>query len=535
MVRWLGAIILALTLNAQEVSIQILTTTSLHGRILPQDSYTLQPKNQGWARLATVIRSLKLANRNTIAIDCGDTISGEPINYVWSHLDRNLPEPSMVIMNSLKYNAMLVGGCELYYGTKQLRTIESQAKFPLLAANVISTSDNRMIFIPYTVVNVGGIRVAILGLTVTRQPVQTKLEASEEIAFQDPIVVSKNLVPILRQKELADMVVLAIHGESGSYIKSLENIIKDITAQVSDIDLVIASHTNQKISSEINGVPILQASSLGTTVGVGTFSFYKKPNGRWEPQLHQNKVITIGPEVGLDSEVMSLTAALRAKTETYLNTFAANLSVDLDSRWSRMESTAIMQLLHYVAKRASSADITSIAVPGAKIFIPKGPTSVRQFYSLYPNDYHIVKIRITGRQLRSYIEQSAHFYTFSHYPELFNKNFSPEDFDTLDGCNYSIDISRPLGSRVIDLTMHGQPVKDTQILTICIGSNRMSGTGGYLEAMGWSGKPEFINPVLFRNLVLEYVLSQPLLTINATNNWRIVPALDRERVLIQQP
>lgn len=534
-IRLFSIIVLALAINAQEVNIQILTTTNIHGRILPQDSYTLQPTNQGWAKLGTIIRNLKSANPNTIIIDCGNTIQGEPINYVWSHLSRSSPEPSMAIMNSLKYSAMLVGSSELCYGLKQLRTIEGQAKFPWLAANIVSTCDGHKIFTPYTLVNAGGIRVAILGLTATKQPILINSNTSEGIAFQDPLAVSKNIIPMLREKEGADMVVLAINGEPGHSVKSLESIINDITTQVTNIDLILVSHTNQKISQKINNVPILQASPLGAAIGVGKFSFYKKNSGEWEKRLHQSSVITVGSETGLDSAVMELTSSLRAKTETYLNTFATNLNTNIDSRWSRMENTAIMQLMHSVAKRASSSDITAIITPGAKIFIPKGPTSVRQFYSLFPNDYYLVRIRITGRQLRAYLEHSAHFYTFSHHPELFNRDFGPENFDTLDGCSYSLDISKPLGLRVVELKVHGQPLKDTQNLTMCLCSNRMSGAGGYLEAMDWSGQPEFISLVPFRNLILEHVLSQPSITVNVTNHWRIIPALDRERVSIQQP
>jgi len=534
-VRWFSIIVFALAVNANEVNIQILTTTNLLGRILPQDSYTLQPANQGWARLATAIRKLQSTNPNTITIDCGNAIYGEPINYIWSRLENSKPEPSMSIMNSLKYSAMLVGNSELCYELKQLSTIYSQAKFPWLAANVVYTSDNHNIFTPYTLINIGGIRVAILGLTIIKQSILSNQDIRDNVTIHDPIEICKNIVPILRQRERADMVVVAMHIGSEQNIKNVENIIDNITAQSKDIDLIIASHTNQKISQKINDVPILQAGPLGSTVGVGKCTFHKHPNGKWEQHFYQNSIVDVSPEMSLDSEVMELTASLRATTETYLNTFATILNTNLDSRWSRMENTAIMQLLHSVARLATSSDVTAVVAPCAKIFIPKGPTSVRQFYSIYPNDYYLIKIRITGRQLRAYIEQSAHFYTFSHHPDLFNKEFGPENFDTLDGCNYIIDISRPLGARVVDLKLHGQPVRDTQTLTMCICSNRIFGAGGYMDAMDWSGKPEFVNTAPFRNLVLEYILSQPLLNINTTSHWRIVPALDRERVLIQQP
>jgi len=53
--------------------------------------------------------------------------------------------------------------------------------------------------------------------------------------------------------------------------------------------------------------------------------------------------------------------------------------------------------------------------------------------------------------------------------------------------------------------------------------------------MGWTGRADFPSHEPFRNLLLEYVLSRPALTPATDDNWRILPALDRERVLAQQP
>ena len=241
------------------------------------------------------------------------------------------------------------------------------------------------------------------------------------------------------------------------------------------------------------------------------------------------------PPEANDPEVMELTAPLRGDTETYLNTFATVLGTDLDGRWSRMEDTALMHLLHTAARLASGAQVTALATPGARVFIPRGATSVRQFYGLFPEDDRIARIRVTGRQLRAYLEHAGRFFNFSHNPELFSKAVAPEDYDTLDGCAYTLDLSRPVGQRVTELKFQGQPVKDDQSLTLGLPSSRLAGAGGYLEAMGWTGQPEFESRAPFRNYLLEYVLSRPTVASVAGDSWHIVPALDRERVLAQQP
>jgi 2',3'-cyclic-nucleotide 2'-phosphodiesterase/3'-nucleotidase len=528
--RWLGIVLCSLALHAQDVRLQVLTTTDVHGRILPQDSFTLQPLSQGWARLATVIRGLRAANGNTVLVDCGDATQGEPINYVWSRLNRNLPEPSMAIMNSLGYNAMVVGDHEFASGLERLRAIEEQAQFPWLAANVVFAADGRRVFTPYVKLDVGGVQVAILGLAA----VPAGPAAQGELVFQDPVATAKALIPLLRDKEKVDMVIVALHGGLGKEpCADPENQALCLAAQVPGIDLILAGRSHRQVSIEAHGVPILQAGVNGQALGVGDFLFHKDRKGKWELQTRHVRILQPGTEA--DPQVLELTAPLREATETYLNTFATNLGTDLDGRWSRMEDTALMHLLHTVARHASGAQITALPTPGARIFIAKGVTSVRQFYALAPSDSRIARIRVTGRQLRAYLEQAARFYNFSHNPELFAKGVEPEDFDTLDGCVYTLDISRPPGTRVVELKVQGQPVKDDQTFTLGLPASRLAGAGGYLEAMGWTGQTEFLSQAPFRNLLLEYVLSRPSLAPAAGDNWHIVPALDRERVLAQQP
>ena len=43
-----------------------------------------------------------------------------------------------------------------------------------------------------------------------------------------------------------------------------------------------------------------------------------------------------------------------------------------------------MQLLHAVQRKATGAELSAATAPGARTFIPKGPTSVRQFFALSP-------------------------------------------------------------------------------------------------------------------------------------------------------
>ncbi|MBP1626488.1 MAG: 2',3'-cyclic-nucleotide 2'-phosphodiesterase 5'-nucleotidase [Holophagaceae bacterium] len=452
MVRWLFILSLTLALGAEDLHIQVLCTADLHGQVAASDPFTLQPMPQGWTKAATLLRGLKAANPNTLLVDCGDALTGDPTAYVRYAVRPELPEPNVAIMNALGYHAMAVGNRDFAFGFPYLRSVEEQAQFPFLAANLV-LPDGKPAFTPYAKLEIGGVSVAVLGLATSIPARIADLPSLEDIRVVDPVETARALVPRLRQNEKVDLVVLALHGAL------------PLKEAIPGVDLILMAHGGQ---TEAAGIPVLHPRSNGREIGVADCTFHKDW-GRWKVKSLATKLIPVAAETPVDSQVVELTS-----------------------------------------------------------------TSVRQFYALMPSEQRVARIRITGAQLRAYLEHAAHYYNFSHLPELISKDVSPEDFDVLDGVSYALDISKPQGSRVVSLNYQGMPVKDSQEFTLGISERRLAGRGGYLEAMGFQGQVEWVSPTSWRNILLTYVLGRPSLNPVPTRQWRIIPSLDRERVMAQE-
>lgn len=534
MIRWICILFVSFVLSAQELRLQVLSTTDMHAAVMPEDPYTLQPAARGWAKIATLIREHKAKNPNTLLVDCGDSLQGEPLAYVRTRLHPELPDPFMAIMNALGYHAMAVGNHEFDWGQGALRKAEEQATFPWLGANVTLVSTGKTAFTPYAVVELGGARVGILGLTTSGLARVADPSVMEGLRVQDAVETAKTLVPLLRQKERVDVVIVVLHAGLGSPGAGFldENQALALLERVPGIDLVLTGHTHEALSLRHKGVPVLQSLSHGRALGV-TELVLKKEKDHWQVTSSEARLVQPTLETLNDPQVLELTAPLRAFTNQYLDTFATNLAMDLDGRWSRMEDSALVELLHAVQKKAVGAQLSAASSSSTRYFVPKGPSSIRQFWALVPYENRVGRIRVTGLQVKLWLEHSARYYTFSHLPELFNREVPGFDFDMLDGVSYALDISKPLGQRVVDLRYQGQPVKENQPFTLAVSSYRLSGGGGYLEAINFKGQVEVLNPVSLRNLLFEYVLAQPTLSVSLANTWRIIPALDRERVLAQ--
>jgi len=529
--HWFWILLIALGLQAQEARIQVLGTTDMHGHLLAEDTFSLQPANQGWAKVTTLIRHQKAQNPNTILVDCGDTLQGEPVNYVRNLLRRDLPEPSIAIMNTLGFSAMAVGNHDYDFGLPALREAEKQATFPFLSANTVDTK-GRPGFQSHALMTVAGVRVALLGFTTPGVPSMTEPGNYAGLAFQDIVATAKRLVPYLREKERADVVIVLMHAGLGSVqgAEGDENAALRLADQVPGVDAIFAGHTHQALQTEHKGVPIVQAGCFGRALAVLDLDL-RQEKGRWRVVAGKGRTLKPEDQTPTDPEVMSLTAGLRAATDRYLDTAATNLLVDLDSRWARMEDTPLMQLIHQVQRQATGAQLSAAASPGPKLFIPKGPTSVRQFYALAPFESQVARIRITGDQLKRYLEHGARHYLLSWQPELYNREIPFYNYDMVDGVSYALDLGKPVGSRIRNLSYQGQPVKPDQVFTLALSTYRLRGGGGYMEAIRFTGTPDLITPASQRNLILEHVLGRPTLNPTPTNTWRTIPFLDRERVL----
>ena len=526
-IYWLVSVSILSAQDGSQQRIKILATANTYAAIQPVDPYSLAPANRGWARLLPTLMAERDNSSATFIIDCGDSLQGEPMAYIQNRMRPTVSNPIINIMNNAGYMAMVPGASDFNFGLPWLKVAERQARFPFIAANIFDSA-GREIFRPFVKTTVNGVSVAFLGLFVPAAP-KTDVPGMN---VRDAMEVALEWVPRLRVAERADLVIAVMHtGSVGTYIVPDDrNRARLLAEKVAGIDGIIASQGLQPLCAVHRGIPIAQPAPFGQSLASITFSLQRR-GGRWSVLSASPSIILTDQSNALDPLVMQITEQARTDEANYLNTFATQLETNLDGRWSTVEPTPIVQLLHEVQKRATGAQLSAVPSPGQHIFIPKGATSVRQFYSLAPDENRIARIRITGAQLRTYLEHAARYFNLSYMPELINKSVPLADYDMVGGCSYSLDISRPVGRRVNDLKYGGEDIQDSQVFTMAISTYRLAGGGGYMDAIGFRGQPEMISQETMRNSLLEYVLSKPTLNISAPTLWRTIPFLDRERVL----
>ncbi len=522
--------------------VTILATTDLHGNIFPLDYYTNKPDARGLARAATIIKAARKENPSALLLDSGDTIQGTPLEYFHNKKNNQPPDPVMLAMNAIGYDAMTVGNHEYNFGLKVLEKARGEAKFPWLSANTYRMATDETFFKPYLVKEVSGVRVGIIGLTTPGIPSWENAENYTGLEFRAPVAEAKKWVAVLRGREKADVVVMAMHmglerdlrtGELNPGQVQDENMAIAIAGQVPGVDLILMGHTHREVPAlYVGGVLLSQASNwarsvarvdiyLEKTVGDGVGA--NAP--RWRVTSKQARTIPVTDAVEPDAEVLKLAEPYDRETQSWLGQIVGESAADLSAQDARFRDTAILDLIQRVQLEAGKADVSMAASFNPQARIRQGAVTVRDIAGLYEYENTLVVLEVTGQQLRDALEHSAKYFK-TYVPgkaaaDLVDEKIPGFNFDIAEGVEYDLDISKPVGQRIQNLRFRGQPVAPAQKFRLVTNNYRVNGGGGYTM---YRGAPVvYRSSVEIRELIIDWVERHKIIPVEPNNNWRLLP------------
>jgi len=513
----------------------VLSTTDLHGNLLPIDYYTDAPDARGLAKVATLVRQARKENpAGTLLLDSGDVIQGSPLEYVHNTINNAPPDPMMRAMSALGFDAMAVGNHEYNYGLKVLEKARSEAVFPWLSANTYKAGTNENFHRPYLLKEVNGVRVGVLGLTTAGIPSWENPENYAGLEFRDPVVEAKKWVSVLRAQERADVVIVAMHMGMEADLRTgiptpgqvpHENAALEIARQVPGVDLILMGHTHREVPGVVtNGVLLAQANLWGRHLARADLYLEQDESGRWHVVARQSRTIPVTPQTETDAEIASLAASYDRETRDWLTRVIGESGAELTAADARVRDTAILDLVQRVQLEAGRADVSMVASFNPQARMPRGPVSVRDIAGLYVYDNTLVVLDVTGGQLRDALEHSARFFK-DFVPgrtpaELVDERIPDYNFDVAEGVTYDLDISRPQGQRIVNLRFHGQPVTPAQRFRLATNNYRVNGGGGYVMYRG--ATEVYRSSQEIREMIIEWVERHHQIPSEPTNNWRIV-------------
>lgn len=518
--------------DAGSFDLVVAATTDAHGRVRGWNYESNRPDPvRGLTRAATIVDSLRRAEPgHVVLLDAGDLLQGNSFTYVAARVaPAEAPIPVVTAMNAMRYDAAAIGNHEFNYGLPYLRRAVRQASFPFLATNVYLPNGQHA-FTSWAMVQRGGAKIGIVGATTPGSMVWDRDNLAGQVVIRDVVPEVKSAVEDVRAAG-ADVVLVTVHsglGEPSSYdtvttgVPS-ENVAARIAREVPGIDLVLFGHSHREVADTvINGVLLMQPKNWATSVAIAHLGL-RHDDGRWRVTGKHSSIVQAAGHAE-DSTIVAATEAAHRATIAWVTAPIGRTPVAWSADSARVADTPLIDFINEVERRAAGTDLASTAAFSLDASLAAGPITAARLQALYPYDNTLRAVRISGAQLRAYLEQSARYYLTSPSGQVsIDPEFPGFNFDIVSGVEYTLDLSEPAGARVTRLEFKGRPVAATDSFTLALNNYRQTGGGGYSMLSG--------APVVYdkqqdiRQLLIDEVRRRGVISPADyfTKNWEIVP------------
>ncbi|CAM3368033.1 MULTISPECIES: bifunctional UDP-sugar hydrolase/5'-nucleotidase [Brevibacillus] len=517
-------------------TLTVLQTSDVHGSIYPFSYADHAPREIGIAKLASLIKKEREKSEHLLLIDSGDLIQGTPLAYHHARICPEKPNPMIRCLNQLGYDAAVLGNHEFNYGMPFLQKAIAESRFSWFSANLTDSTGNPFFGDAYWIKHFpSGLKVGVLGLTTAYIPNWEHPEHIAGICFHDPVQTARKWVPVLREQEKVDIVVVAYHGglekdeKTGEATEALtkENQGYELCEAVEGIDVLLTGHQHRKLAATICGVSVVQPGHEGRALGKVMLTLQACETG-WEVVDKQAQLVSV-EGVEPDPDIIELAAEYEGQTQMWLDQPIGYIEGDMrivDSMAVRLKEHPFIEWINRVQMEVSGAAISNTALfDNASAGLPESVT-MRDIVSnyIYPNTLKV--LRVTGQDIKDALEQSAAYFALDENgqivvsPDFLYPKPQHYNYDMWEGICYQIHVAKPIGHRIVGLTYDGMPLDREAKYEVVMNHYRAGGGGNYAMFQGKPVVREITTEVA--ELLAAYMLEHGALQAKVNHNWSVV-------------
>ena len=489
-----------------QAHMRIMETTDLHVHVFPYDYYADKPRNTiGLARTASLIKAIRDEATNSLLIDNGDFLQGNPMGDYIAY-ERGMKEgdthPVIKAMNTLGFDASTLGNHEFNYGLDFLMKSLAGANFPVVNANISlkmgsDPTKDKTLIPPYVILDhkvtdgtgaEHNIKVGLIGFVPPQVMGWDRRHLEGNVQARDILETAKAYLPQIKE-EGADIIIALSHSGIGSADASegMENASVPL-AGMEGIDAILTGHSHLVFPSptyaDFAGTDVDAGTLMGTPACMGGFwgshmglidLLIEKDGNEWRvvsaesearPISMRNEDRSTTALVESDDAILASVQTEHDETLAYVRRAVGKTDAPLHSYFALVADDPSVQIvsiaqLWYIEQMMKGTvheglPILSAAAPfkaggrgGPEYFtdVPKGDVAIKNVSDLYLYPNTARAVRVTGQQVKDWLERSAGIFNQvalgAQDVVLLNPSFPSYNFDVIDGVTYQIDLSQP--------------------------------------------------------------------------------------------
>ena len=430
-----------------DYDLRILHTNDVHDRVESVTKYNNSCSAEdetegkcfgGYARLATAIRDNRAMGGNVLVLDGGDQFQG---SLYYSTYKGKLTAELMAMAG---YDAMTIGNHEFDDGPNVLAAFIKASKIPVLSANVkpLGGSGLEGFIKPDTIVEVGGEKIGLIGITTEETPDISS--PGDHVSITDSEMALRYSVARLRLKGINKIIVMS---HSGSY-KDFE-----LAKTVSGIDVIVGGHDNQLFSNTNEKAdypyPVVETAPDGKPVLVVQAYAYSRYLGALEVTFDDDGVakawsgepITLDASIKPAEDVLAKIAEVSGAVDAIRTVEVGSFTTAADgSRESCRAMECAMGSLIADAMLWKAGEGYQIAIQnggGIRASIDEGTVTMGEVLTVLTFQNALATFKLTGADVVASLE---------HGVSMVSEGKG--QFPQVSGLKFDLDLNAPVGSRI---------------------------------------------------------------------------------------
>ena len=521
------------TLKDGEYNLSVVSTGDGHGYWFAkpiEDGGKARGSLMAQSAFVNGVRAEKGAD-NVILIDAGDNFFGSGAPFYYNYLDTTSSHLYPRLASYMKYDAVVAGHSDFESGHRVYDRVAKEMKkegIPLLAGNALSDRNGKPYFPAYSIIKKGGVKVAVLGYTNAANASLMDGSSVSGLHFESLLPLVQEDVDKVRSKEKPQIVIVVAHTAMGKGDgQNLEKQGLDLFKSLRGVDVVVTGHDHANKVMSADSIVVLDCGRTGQNAGVTDIKLVVK-GGKVVSRTLDARMTSIKSEE-YDTAMEEAFEADYDKVRSFITGTVGEIKKDLVSREFYYKQCDYMNFLHALAMSAYPVDISLSATLLIDGKVPAGEVRYQDIRKVYPYENKLVVLRLTGAEILKYLEASydawintvaepsegAHVLKIKQSKDYSTGKMawklakSPANFDSAAGINYTVDVTKPYGSRIVITGMaDGSKFELDKEYTAAITTYRSVGSGGLLKAAGLTDTKSVEERIVYRGPEFRTILYQ---------------------------
>ena len=482
---------------------RLLTTNDVHGRYF-DSLYVSDETNNALTNVSWYVDSIRVADgaENVILLDAGDCLQGDNAAYYFNYVDTLSKHLFARMVEYIGYDAVVVGNHDIETGHPVYDRIVRTMKVPFLAANAIRDDNGHPYFQEYVTLKRHGLNITIIGFTNPNIKSWLSPLLWEGMTFESLMPMTQEVVDRVSEKEESDVVIVAVHAGTGEGDGSiLESQGLDLFKSLKGVDFVVCAHDHRPVIHKNDSICLINAGSHCRNLGYGTVTL-KVEDGKVISKTLDADLLPVDRK-NVDKEMQETFRPEFEAVKAFTLKEVGELKTDLRTRDAYRGMSDYVNLIHTLSLGCTPAQISFAAPLTFNGFVKAGTLVYNDLFTIYPFENQLFVVKMTGAEIKDYLENSYDKWinTIDSADDRLLKIINEPDartgqkrwsfinrsynFDSAAGLVYDVDVTKPMGERVIIRSLADGTAFDPETeYNVAMTSYRASGGGGLMRETG---------------------------------------------------